>query len=221
MASDMPLPLRAYRALSGAVTPLAGTIARQRLKRGKEDPERIDERRGIARMARPPGPLVWMHGASVGEVLAGAALVERLREMNVGILVTSGTVTSAAIVAQRFPADVIHQFVPYDSPRFVMSDQAMRGEQGYGTLSDTVGILHDGGAAGGGSGAGGGGAVSPLGGQIVGVSESIPTEWDLAVQDLVRTPRTWLRVLSVFSMVFGVAASVLSIVSAFKSIIDG
>src|SRR3974390_447739 len=67
MVSDMPLPLRAYRALSGAVTPLAGTIARQRLKRGKEDAARIDERRGIARVARPPGPLVWLHGASVGE----------------------------------------------------------------------------------------------------------------------------------------------------------
>ncbi len=86
MVSDVPLPLRAYRALSGALTPLAGTIARQRLKRGKEDGARLDERRGIARVTRPPGPLVWLHGASVGEVLAGAALVERLREMNVGIL---------------------------------------------------------------------------------------------------------------------------------------
>ena len=27
--------------------------------------------------------------------------------------------TSAAIVAKRFPADVIHQYVPYDSPRYV------------------------------------------------------------------------------------------------------
>jgi 3-deoxy-D-manno-octulosonic-acid transferase len=35
------------------------------------------------------------------------------------ILVTSGTVTSAAIVAKRFPPDIIHQYVPYDSPRFV------------------------------------------------------------------------------------------------------
>jgi 3-deoxy-D-manno-octulosonic-acid transferase len=28
-------------------------------------------------------------------------------------------VTSAAIVAKRFPADIIHQYVPYDSPRYV------------------------------------------------------------------------------------------------------
>jgi 3-deoxy-D-manno-octulosonic-acid transferase len=62
---------------------------------------------------------VWIHGASVGEVLAVAGLVERMRAMNIRILLTSGTVTSAAIVAKRFPPDVIHQFIPYDSPRFV------------------------------------------------------------------------------------------------------
>jgi 3-deoxy-D-manno-octulosonic-acid transferase len=32
---------------------------------------------------------------------------------------TSGTVTSAAIVAKRFPPDIIHQYVPFDSPRYV------------------------------------------------------------------------------------------------------
>jgi 3-deoxy-D-manno-octulosonic-acid transferase len=62
---------------------------------------------------------VWIHGASVGEVLAAAALIERLRALNLRILLTSGTVTSAAIVAKRFPPDVIHQYVPYDSPRYV------------------------------------------------------------------------------------------------------
>jgi 3-deoxy-D-manno-octulosonic-acid transferase len=51
--------------------------------------------------------------------LAAAALIERLRALNMCILLTSGTVTSAAIVAKRFPADIIHQYVPYDSPRFV------------------------------------------------------------------------------------------------------
>lgn len=52
-------------------------------------------------------------------MLAAAALIERLRDLNLRILLTSGTVTSAAVVAKRFPPDVIHQYVPYDSPRYV------------------------------------------------------------------------------------------------------
>jgi 3-deoxy-D-manno-octulosonic-acid transferase len=119
MASDLPLTLRVYRSLSTVATPLAGALVRHRLKRGKEDEARVGERKGLTAAARPAGPLVWIHGASVGEVLAVAGLVERMRAMNIHILLTSGTVTSAAIVATRFPADVIHQFIPYDSPRFV------------------------------------------------------------------------------------------------------
>jgi 3-deoxy-D-manno-octulosonic-acid transferase len=119
MVSTLPMALRVYRGLSSAAAPLAPALMRQRLKYGKEDPARIDERRGLSRDVRPQGPLIWIHGASVGEVLAAAALIERLRALNLRILVTSGTVTSAAIVAKRFPADVIHQYVPYDSPRFV------------------------------------------------------------------------------------------------------
>ena len=119
MASPLPMTLRVYRKLSSAVVPLAPALINRRLKLGKEDPERIGERRGMSRDVRPAGPLVWIHGASVGEVLAAAALIERLRALNIRILLTSGTVTSAAIVAKRFPPDVIHQYVPYDSPRYV------------------------------------------------------------------------------------------------------
>jgi 3-deoxy-D-manno-octulosonic-acid transferase len=113
------MTLRVYRKLSFAVMPLAPALIKRRLKQGKEDPARIGERRGMSQDTRPHGPLVWVHGASVGEVLAAAALIEKLRALNFRILLTSGTVTSAAIVAKRFPADVIHQYVPYDSPRFV------------------------------------------------------------------------------------------------------
>jgi 3-deoxy-D-manno-octulosonic-acid transferase len=119
VADSLPMTLRVYRSLSSAVVPFAPALIRQRLRVGKEDPERSAERRGLTRDVRPPGPLVWIHGASVGEVLAAAALIQRLRQLNLRILVTSGTVTSAAIVARRFPPDVIHQYVPYDSPRFV------------------------------------------------------------------------------------------------------
>src|SRR5579859_6768159 len=119
VANPLPMTLRLYRGLSSAIVPLAPVLIKRRLKLGKEDPERIGERRGITRDTRPLGPVVWIHGASVGEVLASAALIERLRGLNIRILLTSGTVTSAAIVAKRFPPDIIHQYVPYDSPRYV------------------------------------------------------------------------------------------------------
>jgi 3-deoxy-D-manno-octulosonic-acid transferase len=119
LASTLPMTLRVYRKLSFAMMPLAPALIKRRLKLGKEDPARVSERRGMSADTRPSGPLVWIHGASVGEVLAAAALTEKLRELNLRILMTSGTVTSAAIVAKRFPPDVIHQYVPYDSPRYV------------------------------------------------------------------------------------------------------
>ncbi len=119
MASSLPMTLRLYRRLSAVAVPLAPALIKRRLKQGKEDPARVGERRGMSAGIRPAGPLIWIHGASVGEVLAAAALIERLRALNMRILLTSGTVTSAAIVAKRFPADIIHQYVPYDSPRYV------------------------------------------------------------------------------------------------------
>ena len=119
MADALPITLRIYQKLSAAAAPLAPALIRRRLKQGKEDPARVGERRGVSGDVRPRGPLVWIHGASVGEVLAAAALIERMRALNIRILLTSGTVTSAAIVAKRFPPDIIHQYVPFDSPRYV------------------------------------------------------------------------------------------------------
>src|SRR5579864_2199401 len=119
MANALPMTLRVYQRLSSVAVPLAPALIKRRLKQGKEDPARVGERRGMSADARPHGPLVWIHGASVGEVLAAAALIEKLRALNIRILLTSGTVTSAAIVAKRFPPDIIHQYVPYDSPRYV------------------------------------------------------------------------------------------------------
>jgi 3-deoxy-D-manno-octulosonic-acid transferase len=55
---------------------------------------------------------------SVGESLSLLPLIEaiRARRPSLTILVTSGTVTSAAILTQRLPPGVIHQFAPVDSP---------------------------------------------------------------------------------------------------------
>jgi 3-deoxy-D-manno-octulosonic-acid transferase len=119
LTGSLPMTLRVYQTLSAVAAPLTPALLKRRLKQGKEDPARIDERRGMTKDVRPQGPLVWIHGASVGEVLAAAGLIEKLRALNLRILVTSGTVTSADIVSKRFPPDVIHQYVPYDSPRYV------------------------------------------------------------------------------------------------------
>ena len=118
-AKRLPMTLRAYRFASAAMTPLAPAWLAYRLKRGKENPERVIERRGETAMERPQGPLVWVHGASVGELMAILPLVEKLRAADFGVLVTSGTVTSANLARDRFPPDVIHQFIPLDAPRFV------------------------------------------------------------------------------------------------------
>lgn len=118
MADDLSLSLRVYRQLTRFATPFADILIGRRLKRGKEDAARSSERKGIAGAARPAGPLVWIHGASVGEVLAVASLIERISAMNIRIILTSGTRTSAEIAATRFP-DVIHQYLPYDCPAFV------------------------------------------------------------------------------------------------------
>src|SRR4051812_6406521 len=115
----LPLTLRAYALLTAAAAPLAHQLLNRRLKRGKEHPQRMAERRGAAGMARPPGVLVWVHGASVGELVAAMPLIARLRARAVNVLVTTGTVTSAALAEKRLPPGVIHQFVPLDAPAFV------------------------------------------------------------------------------------------------------
>src|SRR3984957_4746267 len=119
VSESLPFMLRAYQLLSAAATPLAPALVSHRLKRGKELPARLDERYGGSRIARPPGPLVWVHGASVGELLAVIPLIERIHNKGFAVLCTSGTVTSAQVAEQRLPKAVIHQFVPLDAPRFV------------------------------------------------------------------------------------------------------
>ena len=119
MADRTPLSLKAYRVATAMSVPLADMLLKYRLKRGKEHPSRWTERRGQSSVARPDGPLVWLHCASVGEFLAILPLVERLQTRDITILVTTGTVTSADVALRRLPPHVIHQFVPVDVPQFV------------------------------------------------------------------------------------------------------
>jgi 3-deoxy-D-manno-octulosonic-acid transferase len=114
---SLPLGLKAWRLLTWALSPAARLLLRQRAARGKEDWARVNERLGLAGVPRPGGPLVWVHGASVGESLSALPLIAKLLEDgNIHVLVTSGTVTSAAMMGQRLPQGAVHQFVPLDAP---------------------------------------------------------------------------------------------------------
>ncbi|MFQ5971713.1 MAG: 3-deoxy-D-manno-octulosonic acid transferase, partial [Alphaproteobacteria bacterium] len=77
---------------------------------------RIGERFGRSDRARPPGCLVWVHAASIGEAQSALPLVGRIiaERPDVSILMTTGTTTSAELMARRLPAAVIHQFAPVD-----------------------------------------------------------------------------------------------------------
>lgn len=110
-----------YRTISFAAPPLLRLVLAHRRARGKEDPTRIGERMGIAGHPRPEGALVWVHGASVGESLSALPLIHELlaRDAARHVLVTTGTVTSAQIMAQRLPARALHQFVPLDAAPWV------------------------------------------------------------------------------------------------------
>ena len=110
--------LSLYRAVMNLGRPLASPILRRRVRQGKEDALRLDERRGVAARARPVTPrLIWIHAASAGKGLALPLINHILDDdPDAYLLLTTGTRTSAALMADRLPARALHQYVPVDRP---------------------------------------------------------------------------------------------------------
>ncbi len=113
--------LNLYHSLTSHSAPALRGILKRRLGRGKEDAARLPERMGVPGLPRPLGKLVWFHAASVGEAQSTLILIDALltRFPDIHVLITTGTVSSAAIMQQRLPPRAIHQFYPLDHPDWV------------------------------------------------------------------------------------------------------
>jgi len=113
--------LALYRLLTEIGAPLIHLYLARRRARGKEDSERFAERLGRPSQPRPDGPLVWLHAASVGESLSLVPLIEGVQRNwpDHRLLMTTGTVTSAKLMAERLPEGVVHQYVPVDRIGYV------------------------------------------------------------------------------------------------------
>jgi 3-deoxy-D-manno-octulosonic-acid transferase len=80
---------------------------------------RWDERYAVyGNAVPPPGPTVWVHAVSVGEVNAAAPLVDALRALrpDLRLLVTSITPTGSARIRALWGDSVDHVYLPYDLP---------------------------------------------------------------------------------------------------------
>ncbi len=121
-----PPAARLWWLLAIMAEPLIRLLLRRRLARGRELPDRLGERRGRATLRRPEGRLLWLHAASVGETVSVLALLDALcaAAPDLHVLMTTGSVTSQRLLAQRLRAAglerrVLPQFVPLDVPRWL------------------------------------------------------------------------------------------------------
>lgn len=111
--------MKIYNTLIRFLYPIAiNRYIEKRKKNGKEDLKRFNERIGRPSKPRPEGKLIWMHGASVGESISMLPLIQRLLEIypDAHIMVTTGTLTSAEVMAKRLPERAFHQYLPLENP---------------------------------------------------------------------------------------------------------
>lgn len=111
-----------YTSLTRLSWPILRILPHIRARQNKELNTRINERFGQSSIQKTSSKIIWIHGASNGEILSALPLVDYLINLpsKPTILMTTMTVTGANLVSKRTdPERVIHQFIPYDYPEWI------------------------------------------------------------------------------------------------------
>lgn len=107
-----------YRWAFRLARPYLRRVMLRRAGTGREEAARLGERWGRTDQPRPPGRLIWIHAASVGETVSVVPLIERLRQdrPETSVLLTTVTTTAARRAVVLLPSGAIHQYLPLDDP---------------------------------------------------------------------------------------------------------
>jgi 3-deoxy-D-manno-octulosonic-acid transferase len=106
-----------YRLIINFIFLLSPLIILIRLINKKEDFVRFKEKFCFFSKKKIKGKLIWIHGASVGEILSVIPLVEKLEKNKEikQILITSNTLSSSKILSHLKLKKTVHQFFPIDT----------------------------------------------------------------------------------------------------------
>ena len=106
-----------YRIIINIIFILSPIIVIYRLFKKKEDSIRFKEKFCFFSKKKIKGKLIWIHGASVGEILSIIPVVEKLEKNKKikQILITSNTLSSSKILTNLKLKKTIHQFFPIDT----------------------------------------------------------------------------------------------------------
>ena len=116
MPAPWPLLYRVYAAGGRFALPvLRSKLTKKHLAEGGAA-SRVGERFGHATAPRPGGPLIWVHAVSIGEAMSVLELCGALTA-SAQVLLTTTTVSSANMIADRLPPGVLHQFSAIDVPQ--------------------------------------------------------------------------------------------------------
>ena len=106
-----------YRIVINLILFTSPIIILFRLFKKKEDPVRFKEKFCFFSKKKIKGKLIWLHGASVGEILSVIPTIEQLEKNKKisQILITSNTLSSSKILSNLKLKKTIHQFFPVDT----------------------------------------------------------------------------------------------------------